>query len=103
MTLGDRVIDDQDELLWGAAWLYKATKIDTYRQYLVNNADTLGGATVQVNAFNWDSKYAGAQILSAQVRTDELPSLHGLLRLYMRLRFSKEGPVSKSCVQVLAE
>jgi endoglucanase len=75
------VIDDQDELLWGAAWLYKATKIDTYRKYLVNNANTLGGATVQVNAFNWDNKYAGAQILSAQVRTDELPLLHGFLRL----------------------
>lgn len=62
----------QDELVWGAAWLYKATRLDLYLQYLITNANSLGGATVTVNAFNWDNKYAGAQLLVAQVR--KLPS-----------------------------
>ncbi|XP_024361312.1 endoglucanase 3 [Physcomitrium patens] len=56
----------KDELVWGAAWLYKATRLDLYLQYLITNANSLGGATVTVNAFNWDNKYAGAQLLVAQ-------------------------------------
>ncbi|KAG0557526.1 hypothetical protein KC19_11G137600 [Ceratodon purpureus] len=66
-----------DELLWGAAWLYKATKMDRYLQFLTNNAKTLGGATVTVNSFNWDNKYAGAQIISAQYLLTGIQGLQG--------------------------
>lgn len=58
----------QDELVWGATWLYKASGENTSLQYLITNANTLGGATTTMNAFSWDNKYAGAQVLIAQVR-----------------------------------
>lgn len=56
----------QDELVWGATWLYKATKENSYLQYLIRNGNSLGGATQTVQAFSWDNKYAGAQVLLAQ-------------------------------------
>lgn len=56
----------QDELVWGATWLYKATKENGYLQYLIRNANSLGGATQSMNVFSWDNKYAGAQVLLAQ-------------------------------------
>lgn len=56
----------QDELLWGAAWMYKATRESTYLQYLIQNGNALGGTTLSVQAFSWDNKYAGAQVLLAQ-------------------------------------
>lgn len=61
------IINFQDELVWGAAWLFKATRQDRYLQYLVTNGKAFGGTTVPVNAFNWDNRYAGAQILAAKV------------------------------------
>lgn len=57
----------QDELVWGATWLYKASGDNSYLQYLITNANTLGGATTTVNSFDWDNKYAGAQVLIAQL------------------------------------
>jgi endoglucanase len=54
--------------VWGATWLYKASGDNSYLQYLIKNANTLGGATTTVNSFDWDNKYAGAQVLIAQVK-----------------------------------
>lgn len=54
--------------MWGAIWLYKASGDNSYLQYLITNANTLGGVTTTVNAFDWDNKYAGAQVLIAQVK-----------------------------------
>jgi hypothetical protein len=54
--------------VWGAAWLYKATRDVTYLQYLISNGATLGGTTESVNSFDWDNKYAGAQVLLSAVR-----------------------------------
>lgn len=57
----------QDELLWGAAWLYKATNNEHYLNYLGDNGDALGGTTWAITEFGWDVKYAGLQTLVAKV------------------------------------
>ncbi|XP_010448714.2 PREDICTED: endoglucanase 20-like [Camelina sativa] len=51
----------QDELLWAAAWLYKATGEQSYKDYLITNQDW----SQAVNEFSWDNKFAGAQALLA--------------------------------------
>ncbi|CAA7047458.1 unnamed protein product [Microthlaspi erraticum] len=51
----------QDELLWAAAWLYKATGETKYITYVISNQ----GWSQAVNEFSWDSKFAGAQALLA--------------------------------------
>lgn len=57
----------QDELLWAAAWLYRATKDVYYLKYVVDNAVSLGGTGWAVKEFSWDNKYAGVQILLTKV------------------------------------
>ncbi|XP_074286223.1 endoglucanase 24-like [Silene latifolia] len=52
----------QDELLWGAAWLSRATKDDTYLNYIQSNGHTLG-ADDNINEFGWDNKHAGLNVL----------------------------------------
>ncbi|KAK1281661.1 hypothetical protein QJS10_CPB22g00009 [Acorus calamus] len=49
----------QDELLWAAAWLHKATENSQYLTYLSNNQ----GWSQAVSEFSWDNKFAGAQTL----------------------------------------
>lgn len=39
-----------------------------YLDYIVANRDAFGGTTNSVHAFDWDSKYAGVQVLLAKVR-----------------------------------
>ncbi|KAL8154648.1 endoglucanase 6-like [Apium graveolens] len=55
-----------DELLWGAAWLYKATNSEYYLNYLGNNGNALGGTGWAMTEFGWDVKYAGVQTLVAK-------------------------------------
>ncbi|KAK1378142.1 Endoglucanase [Heracleum sosnowskyi] len=55
-----------DELLWGAAWLYKATNNQYYLNYLGKNGDALGGTGWGMTQFGWDVKYAGVQTLVAK-------------------------------------
>ncbi|XP_027908244.1 endoglucanase 17-like [Vigna unguiculata] len=52
----------KDELLWGAAWLHKATKNPMYLNYIKVNGQILGAAEFD-NTFGWDNKHAGARIL----------------------------------------
>ncbi|GJP65157.1 hypothetical protein CLOP_g22060 [Closterium sp. NIES-67] len=56
-----------DELLWAAAWLHRATGEGQYLAFVKKNNETLQGATSSMNAFSWDNKFAGAQILLAKV------------------------------------
>ncbi|GAB4842798.1 hypothetical protein Ancab_012776 [Ancistrocladus abbreviatus] len=56
-----------DELLWAAAWLYRATGNNYYLQYAVDNAVSMGGTGCAVRMFSWDNKYAGLQILLSKV------------------------------------
>ncbi|XP_071731389.1 endoglucanase 9-like [Rutidosis leptorrhynchoides] len=48
----------KDELLWGAAWLLRATKNPSYRNFI----DQLG-ANDATEIFSWDNKLAGARVL----------------------------------------
>ncbi|KAJ8420719.1 hypothetical protein Cgig2_011950 [Carnegiea gigantea] len=55
----------QDELLWAAAWLYKAIKSSTYLSYVQNNIHNsespyAGGRFAE---FGWDTKHAGIYVL----------------------------------------
>ncbi|KAF9592463.1 hypothetical protein IFM89_014953 [Coptis chinensis] len=52
----------QDELLWGAAWLHKASRRREYREYIVRNENVLG-AWDTINEFGWDNKHAGINVL----------------------------------------
>ncbi|KAK8916025.1 Endoglucanase 23 [Platanthera zijinensis] len=52
----------QDELLWGAAWLRRASQNDTFLNYIQNNGKTLG-ADDNINEFGWDNKHAGLNVL----------------------------------------
>ncbi|KAI4376080.1 hypothetical protein MLD38_013874 [Melastoma candidum] len=52
----------QDELLWGAAWLRRATENEAYLDYIQNNGQTLG-AEENINEFGWDNKHAGLNVL----------------------------------------
>ncbi|CAN7123080.1 unnamed protein product [Brassica rapa subsp. narinosa] len=51
----------KDELMWGAAWLLKATDDSNYKNFI----ESLGGGD-HPDIFNWDSKYAGAYVLLSQ-------------------------------------
>ncbi|TYI52668.1 hypothetical protein E1A91_D12G264100v1 [Gossypium mustelinum] len=52
----------QDELLWSAAWLYKASRDEKYLNYVLSNQ----GWSQAVSEFSWDNKFAGAQALLAK-------------------------------------
>lgn len=52
----------KDELLWGAAWLFRATK----QSYYLNLMNSLG-ANDATDIFSWDNKFAGAQVLLSRV------------------------------------
>jgi hypothetical protein len=55
----------QDELLWGAAWLHRATKSPSYLGYIQANGQVLGAGESD-NTFGWDNKHAGARVLIAK-------------------------------------
>ncbi|KAJ4839152.1 hypothetical protein Tsubulata_008318 [Turnera subulata] len=52
----------QDELLWAAIWLYKASGDNKYLSYVSSNQ----GWSQPVSEFSWDNKFAGAQTLLAE-------------------------------------
>ncbi|KAF7804877.1 endoglucanase 17 [Senna tora] len=66
----------EDELLWGAAWLHKATKNPIYLNYIQVNGHTLGAGDLD-NTFGWDNKHVGARILlSKEFLVKRVESLH---------------------------
>ncbi|KAJ6429895.1 hypothetical protein OIU84_021330 [Salix udensis] len=52
----------QDELLWGAVWLHKASRKRKYREYVVQNEVILHAGDT-INEFGWDNKHAGINVL----------------------------------------
>ena len=58
----------KDELLWAAAWLYRATDDQYYLKYVVGNGAYLGGTGWAMKEFSWDNKYAGVQVLVSKVQ-----------------------------------
>lgn len=68
----------QDELIWGAAWLFKATNEQKYWNYVVENIHYLENSVkteskkaVYVGGcfadFGWDGKNAGINVLVSRV------------------------------------
>ncbi|KAK1382259.1 Endoglucanase [Heracleum sosnowskyi] len=55
----------QDELLWGASWIYQATQNPTYLNYIQYNGQVLG-ADDDDYSFSWDDKRPGTKILLAK-------------------------------------
>ncbi|XP_027345890.1 endoglucanase 1-like [Abrus precatorius] len=51
-----------DELLWGASWIYKASGISSYMQYIRSNGHVLG-ADDDDYSFSWDDKRPGTKVL----------------------------------------
>ncbi|XP_059655367.1 endoglucanase 8-like [Cornus florida] len=65
----------QDELLWGAAWLHKASRRREYREYIVRNEVVLRAGDT-INEFGWDNKHAGINVLiSKEVLMGKAPDL----------------------------
>lgn len=58
----------QDELLWGAAWLHKASRKRAYREFIVKNEVVLKAGDT-INEFGWDNKHAGINVLISKVTT----------------------------------
>nr|AMH40365.1 glycoside hydrolase family 9 [Extatosoma tiaratum] len=56
----------EDELIWGAAWLYRATKDKTYLTYVEEVYPTIQ----YYIGFNWDQKIGGADVLLAKLTGD---------------------------------
>lgn len=63
---------DQDELLWGAAWLHKASRRREYREYIFKNEVVLRAGDT-INEFGWDNKHAGINVLISKVYFTLLP------------------------------
>ncbi|XP_047979270.1 endoglucanase 12-like [Salvia hispanica] len=51
----------EDELVWAAAWLGRATNDNNYHNFITKSSNSGGARTM----FSWDDKYAGAQLLVA--------------------------------------
>lgn len=51
-----------DELIWAATWLYKATENEEYLTAAKKLYITLKGQYMVDEAFSWDSKLIGAQV-----------------------------------------
>lgn len=66
----------QDELLWGAAWLHRATRNPMYLNYIQRNGQVLG-ASEEDFTFGWDNKHVGARILlSKSFLVQRMQALH---------------------------
>ncbi|KAJ4962470.1 hypothetical protein NE237_022409 [Protea cynaroides] len=57
-----------DELLWGAAWLRRATQNDSYLNYIQTNGKTFGTG-VNMFEFGWDGKTGGINGLLSKRHT----------------------------------
>ncbi|KAI7979728.1 Endoglucanase 8, partial [Camellia lanceoleosa] len=57
-----------DELLWGAAWLHKASRRREYREYIVKN-EVILRARDTINEFGWDNKHTEINVLVFKVKT----------------------------------
>ncbi|QCD89242.1 endoglucanase [Vigna unguiculata] len=68
----------EDELVWGAAWLYRATNMKKYLDYMGGVSD-IGGVRSE---FSWDDKYVGAHILAAKFVLDGKVEASGIWAQY---------------------
>ncbi|KAJ4866195.1 Endoglucanase 15 [Raphanus sativus] len=71
----------EDELLWAAAWLHRATGDQMYLDYLTQ-ASNSGGVRY---AFSWDDKFVGAQVLAAKLVFEGKVKNEGKMAEYKRM------------------
>lgn len=62
----DVTLQKQDELLWGASWLHRASQNASYMTYIQSNGHTLG-ADDDDFSFSWDDKRVGTKVLLSKV------------------------------------
>ncbi|KAB2072873.1 hypothetical protein ES319_A07G046800v1 [Gossypium barbadense] len=62
----------QDELVWGAAWLLRATKAPHYRNYVLANIQNLDKSS-SFAEFGWDTKHAGINVLVSRLIKSQTP------------------------------
>jgi hypothetical protein len=55
-----------DELVWAALWLYKATGTQSYLTYAINGYSAYGFSDY-ADVLSWDSKISGTKVLLAQI------------------------------------
>ncbi|XP_010544547.1 PREDICTED: endoglucanase 14-like [Tarenaya hassleriana] len=72
-----------DEMLWAAAWLHRATGDQTYLSYLTDASNAGGTRSV----FSWDDKFLGAQVLVAKVKPYSI--------LYVYVKEKNEGKLAE--------
>ncbi|GKV17603.1 hypothetical protein SLEP1_g28083 [Rubroshorea leprosula] len=67
----------EDELVWGAAWLFRATKAAYYWNYVLQNINNLErniGASYSSGSFaefGWDTKHAGINVLISKASASQ--------------------------------
>ncbi|KAJ8635972.1 hypothetical protein MRB53_010239 [Persea americana] len=89
----------KDELLWAGSWLYIATRRPTYLKFVSQEA-----TSSTVDEFNWDLKFAAAQVLLTKEYLDGEKSLQNFKAQadsyicsvlpespYMQVHYSKGG------------
>ncbi|KAI5055604.1 hypothetical protein GOP47_0029125 [Adiantum capillus-veneris] len=69
----------EDELLWGAAWMYKATHEHEFMEFIVNNKQQLAERSPP---FSWDDKHAGIHVLLSQIFLNEAGKSENELPIY---------------------
>ena len=81
-----------DELVWGALWLYKATGDNAYLEKAKNYYNQFGFQS-KTSVMSWDEKTAGAQILLAQLTGEDkyLNDAKGVCQHYMNMPKSPGG------------
>nr|GEW62332.1 hypothetical protein [Tanacetum cinerariifolium] len=65
------IVQNQDELLWAAAWLQKASRRQQYREYIVRNQVILKAGDT-IDEFGWDNKHVGINVLLSKVDSDRV-------------------------------
>ncbi|XP_023642488.1 endoglucanase 14 [Capsella rubella] len=68
----------EDELLWAAAWLHRATNDQYYLNYITHASNSGGPRTV----FSWDDKFVGAQVLVAKLALEGKVASNGKIAEY---------------------
>ncbi|XP_021285820.1 endoglucanase 8-like [Herrania umbratica] len=64
----------EDELLWGATWLFRATRAPYYSNYVLDNINSLEKSSSYAE-FGWDTKHAGINILVSKLIKSQTPSV----------------------------
>jgi len=62
----------KDELLWAAAWLYKATNNNYYLQEARKIYDEMSGQYLSEKEISWDRKMVSAQVLLANITGEDI-------------------------------